>query len=158
MALEIEIDKRQVVVARELNVLGRPAHQADSGFEVNFGLIMNFPQLPRWPETIMGMAEQLGQRQPEYTPGQVAKIFLFSRSQANRQRAVLDLLERYPCEPGDPHWFKPVPEDLSGFRWTLGDVERMIRFLSRAQAIEADRTIIALMVVLWTAKGYGLYA
>lgn len=141
----------------ERRIISQALHTTRSGIVAELGWVMRFPGLPQEDgRMIMAFAEQMGWEQPAYSPTEVAHFFF----QSTRKGAdwLYRKLAKYQPRPGDPYSFAPLDEKRSDTRWTLGDVERMIMFLSRERAIDSDRTIVSLWLVLWTAKGYGLYA
>ena len=90
-------------------------------------------------------------KMPTYNSYDIDSIFFgFSREYTYK------LLHRIDPEEMAKHpW--AVPMYSAGQRWTLFEVERLIHILFEMEMISYDRVVIALHIVCWTAKAYGLY-
>lgn len=106
----------------------------------------------------MAGAERAGVAQPSFLMSDISVRF-FCRN-PRWLRRLLDSVE-CPTSMIHPYYFNPlvpVPKSKRSVQvWTLADVERMILFLSSVDQIRYDQMVVALQLVLWTAKGYGLY-
>jgi hypothetical protein len=94
-------------------------------------------------------------RLPVYSLGMVARVFFGMTPQA-----LSSLIRRISVEEWAEHPMQ-LParntEALSRSSWTLAEVERVARALFSMEKIQYDRLVIALHLIAWTAKAYGVY-
>lgn len=134
-------------------------HHAPTEFRNHQAYVVEIPGLPLGRNFVCGLAEQSGWGMPAYTAAEIAKVFFNIPWSQPANWLYRRMLRCGNPEPGDPYYFTPRADDDSGAQcWTLADVERMIRFLSREGVIDGDRFLTSMWLVLWTAKGYGIYA
>lgn len=126
-----------------------------SVFEVIGGEIVTMPLyiegLPsgRIMEPILKFNPEV--KQPTYSIYEVSRIF-FGRE----KNYIWNIVWSEGWEKLSTHPDAVTPYE-SGVRWTLDEVERLIRILNDVDRISYTRAVIALHLVAWTARAHDLY-
>lgn len=90
-------------------------------------------------------------KQPTYHIYEVSKVFFGAERKFIYNLTVSEGWEKLSTHP------LAVTPYSGKVRWTLDEVERLIRILNDVGRISYTRTVIALHIVAWTAKANGLY-
>jgi hypothetical protein len=92
---------------------------------------------------------------PIYSAGEMARTFL-----AIKPSTLYKYLGSIPTEEWDAHLLglpRRAGKPLGRESWSLADVERIIHLLKDRKLIKFDRFVVALQLVAWTGKAYGVY-
>ena len=117
------------------------------------------PGIPPFPERALAEAESLGERQPTYNAREISKTFFQSWSP---DHYLYKKLRKSPLPPLGTDLFFTHPRqtafgERSGQTWTLGEVERMIIWYYSVKAITYNQYITSRQIVVWIARGFGIY-